>query len=355
MPTTKIDSAANTDMTNNVTSVTVAAAQTETTNYPEWNNPKWATWYGYYNKVPDLKAIINAKATWTVGKGYDANPATKTILNKLRGNGKDTFTTILQNNVKSYTIGGDSFAEIVRNGSKIVNLKPINPNRINIRGNSRGIIARYDQTLEGKIVNKFKPEEMFHLAWDRNIDEIHGSSSIEAIEDTILSFNEAYADMKIVFHRYVKPLIISSVDTDDEIEIAAYKAKLDKAVENGENLVVPKGTLDKMERMSIPQYSTLDPIPWIQQLQRRFIIANGVPEIILGHGADATEATSKIIYLAFQQMVEGQQMFLEEQIKAQLDLDIKLKFPASIEPAAQEDFSKERNPENMQMKFDKKK
>lgn len=355
MPTTKIDSADTTNMTDNVTSVTVAAATTETTNYPEWSSPHWSTWYGYYKKVPDLKSIIDAKATWTVGKGYEADEATKAILDKIKGNGIDTFNTILQNQVRTYTIGGDAFAEIVRTGGKIINLKPISPNSIKVLGSSKGVIARYEQWINGKIANKFEPEDILHLSWGRMVDEIHGISSIEAVEDTILSFNEAYADMKTVFHRYVKPLIISSVDTDDETEISAYKAKLDKAVENGENMVVPKGTLDKMERMSIPQYSTLDPIPWIQQLQRRFIIANGVPEIILGHGVEATEATSKILYLAFQQMVEGQQMFLEEQIKAQLDLEIKLNFPASIEPAMQEDKSKERNENNFQMKMDTKK
>ncbi|NOR85269.1 hypothetical protein GQ473_04065, partial [archaeon] len=105
----------------------------------------------------------------------------------------------------------------------------------------------------------------------------------------------------------------------------------------------------------IPQYSTLDPIPWIHQLQRRFIIANGVPEIILGHGSDTTEASSKILYLAFQQMIEGGQRFIEEQVKAQLDIEINLEFPASLEPAMQQDISKERNMNNMQMKHDAKK
>jgi hypothetical protein len=216
------------------------------------------------------------------------------------------------------------------------------------------VIARYEQWANGRIIHKFPPEEMFHLCWGRTGGAIHGTSTVESIEDTILAMNEAYGDMRVVFHRYVKPLIVSIVDTDDTSEIAAYKQKLDKAVDLGENMVVPKGTLDSMERMAIPANATLDPIPWIQQLQRRFIIANGIPEIVLGHGSSTTEATSKILYLAFQQMVEGHQTFIEEQVKAQLGLDIELEFPASIEPAVtetstSEDYKKERSINNMEV------
>ena len=71
-PTTTTDpnSISTTDMTNTVTNITVAAAQTETTHYPEYQSPYWTTWYGYYKFVPDLKAIIDAKANWIMGKGY---------------------------------------------------------------------------------------------------------------------------------------------------------------------------------------------------------------------------------------------------------------------------------------------
>ena len=356
MPLTKIDSAETTDMTNAVSNVTVDVAPSEVQKYPVWQSPYWRTWLGYYKFVPDLKAIVDAKATWTMGKGHKTDTTTKGILRGIKGSGKSTFNSILRNQIQVYTIGGDSFAQIaMTEKGKLLNIKPLSPDTLKIKANRKGTIARYEHWVDGQCDCKFAPEEIFHLSWDMMNDEIHGISSIESIQNTILSFNEAYADMRIVFHRYVKPLIISIVDTDDPNEIAAYKTKVDKAIEYGENLVVPKGTVDSMERMSVPQYSTLDPIPWIQQLQRRFIIANGVPEIILGHGQGTTEASSKILYLAFQQMVEGHQRFVEEQVEAQLDLKIELEFPASLEPAMQTDTRKERNPNNFQMKHDAKK
>jgi hypothetical protein len=155
--------------------------------------------------------------------------------------------------------------------------------------------------------------------------------------------------MRIVFHRYVKPLIISHVDTDDEDEIAAYKQKLDKAIEMGENLVIPFDTLKLMEKMSIPQYSSLDPLPWIAALERDFFIAEGVPAIIVGSTEKSdTEASAKVLYLSFQQLIEWNQLFLEEQIKAQLGIEIELEFPASMEQQLANDNSKARKMNNME-------
>jgi hypothetical protein len=170
-------------------------------------------------------------------------------------------------------------------------------------------------------------------------DEPHGISTVEKLEDIIKMRNEAMSDLKTVFHRYVKPLIIVQADTDNAMEIAALKAKLDQAVKLGENMIIPKDTVT-MERMSIPQYSTLDPLPWINTLNQYFIMAEGVPQVILGHGGGATEAEAKVIYLAWQQVVEFNQLFLEEQIKAQLKMDVEFNFPASLEEQQQENVGK---------------
>ncbi len=332
-------------MTDNVDDVDVssAATTTEIEYIPAWNK-----WNGYYKTIPEIQAVIDKKALWTVGKGYTSK--SKSDLDKITGFGKDSFNTILYNMCRVYTIAGDSFAEIIFNSrGTLRNLKPLNPGSIKIIANGAGIVTRYEQWADGKIIHKFDPDDIFHLCWNRQADAIHGISTIEKLENIILMRNESMADMKLVFHRYVKPLIISSVDTDDETEILNYKTKLDTAVKNGENLVVPKGVLDSMERMSIPQYSTLDPIPWLRLLQEQFLAAEGVPSVILGHGDKNDEATSKIMYLAFQQMVEWNQLFIEQQCKAQLGIDIELKFPASIAPDLIADGQKAKKTNNMEM------
>ena len=316
--------------------------------------PDWSKWFGYYKTVPELQAVINKKAVWTLGKGFEADDKTTKKIDRIRGCGIDTFNSIMHNNVIIYTACGDSFAEIVKSRvrKELVNLKPINPASMVIESNTKGIITGYRQIArygDKPTTKSFKPEQIFHLAWNRLGDECHGRSTIEKLQWVIDAKNEAQVDMRIVFHRYVKPLILTKVDTDDPVEIAKLKTKLDNAVKNMENIIVPKDTVE-LERMSIPQYSTLDPLPWIQFLQQYFIMAEGVPEVILGFGRETTEASAKILYLAFQQNIEHNQRFLEEQIKAQLGLEVGFNFPADIAPEVAQDVDKRRAVNNMEMK-----
>jgi len=299
--------------------------------------PEWTKYKGIY-ELPIISSIIDKKALWTVGRGYHTDEATKKRLKNFKGTGKETFHTIIYKAVKTYSIVGDYFAEIIRDDKGAVkNLKTLNPGRVQIHIDQKGFIKKYVYLdRHEKPVQEFDPDEIFHLPYNSDGDNPHGTSSLKRLTTTdgtgiIEKYEEAKEDLQTVFKRYVKPLIISSVDSDDEQEIDRYKRKLDQAIKNGENMIVPKDTVDTIEKISIPQYSTLDPLPWIKKLEEEIIKAEGIPAIILGDGGEQmTEATGKILYLAFQQMVEWNQLFLEEQIKNQLDIEIKLEFPRDI-------------------------
>ena len=86
------------------------------------------------------------------------------------------------------------------------------------------------------------------------------------------------------------PIKVDGVVTET-LPNANFKVKLDNAVKNMENLIIPKDVVE-MERVSIPQYSTLDPLPWIQLLQTYFILAEGVPEVIVSRAPKGTGARS---------------------------------------------------------------
>ena len=346
MAKNKIESGEITDMTNNVTDYSSpnAPSTTEIEYQGDWDSN-----YAIYNDIPFLAALIDKKALWTVGKGFKADDKTMETLKAIRGNGKQTINGILNNMVKVYTVGGDFFAEIIKDGEKLINLKPLNPAMIKIVANDSGMIIRYEQWNSKKKLHSWNPEDMFHLPWNSIADQIHGNSTVAKLKWTTEAYKESKKDMRIVFHRYVKPLIISHVDTDDETEIAAYKRKLDSAVELGENLVIPFDTLKSMDKMSIPQFSSLDPLPWMSALERDFIISEGVPAVIAGSGEqNDTEAEAKMLYLAYQQVIETNQMFVEENFLTQLGLEITLEFPASLEPTMQEDQSKARDMNNME-------
>lgn len=323
------------DMENTVTDYSVdamttdgAGDQKETT----WNNSEWSSQLGYYKQIPELRAAIDAKARWTVGKGMTANSGDMFKMKTITGIGTDTFNTILENMIRTYQIGGDSFAEIVRDDNgKLINLKPLDPSTIKIVANKKGRIIRYEQMGKVKgLKKKFKPEQIFHLSRNRVADEIHGVSLIEAVEEIILMRNEAMQDMKKLMHRHVQPRVVFKLDTDETSEIEAFKAKADNAVEDGENLFIPKDAVE-WDILSVPANSTLNPLPWIDRLNAYFFQATGVPQIIVGGSQEMTEATAKIAYLAFEQTIEEEQLYIEEEIGLQLGLMVELEFPASLE------------------------
>ena len=332
----QIDQAIASEIASSITDFSVDSQQTDGAGEQKetsWENVKFAQYLGYYKTIPELAAVIDAKATWTVGKGFIAEELTTLKLDKLRGLGYDTFNTVLENMIRTYNIGGDSYAEIIRDDEgNIINLKPLDPAVMKHIANDKGIIIRFEQTskIKGKEPQKFEPGEIFYLPRNRVADEIHGVSMIERLEEIILMKNEAMEDVKLINHRFAYPRWIYHLDSDNETEIATFKAKADAINVKGENLYIPKDVVVP-ELMAVAPNATINLLPWIQYLDNLFYEVAQVPKIILGGSGEFTEASAKIAYLAFQQTIEEEQLFIEEQVLNQLNLEINLEFPASLE------------------------
>jgi len=312
-------------------SVDPATTDAPTGDETKWTNPKAAQYLGYYKLVPQLKKAINAKATWTIGKGFKSNPLTTLALSIIKGCGVDTFNTILENLVKMYHIYGDAFAEIVRDDTgRLINLKPLDPSVMTIVADGKGIIKRYELQKKGKKMVPFEPDRILHLARDRIADEIHGTSIVESVEWIILALEEAMHDNRKRFHRNIYPVRVWYLDTDKDAKINAYKQKVADSKYKGEDMFVPKGSVET-ELTAVPENSSLNPIPWIQMLESKFYKEVGVPEIITGGSQELTQTAAQIAYLAFEQVVEEEQLYVEEQVLQQLDLEIELEFPASLQ------------------------
>ena len=333
------------DLTNAVEDYSVAQEDLDTTSdqkETEWINQDWEQQYGYFKQIPELNAAINAKATWTIGRGFKAEEITTMLLDTIKGWGKDTFNTILENMIRTYYIGGDAFCEIIRDDEgNLINLKPLNTGKVKIVTDRKGLIKKYRVlTTQKDNEQEFEPEEIFHLARNRIGDQIHGSSVIDPIENIILARNESITDYKQIMHRFVKPRWIVHMDTDDETEIAAFKVKMDKANQDGENMYVPKGKIEP-EIMAVSPNSTLNPQSWIDSQGDYFYEAVGMPQIILGGSGEFTEASAKIAYLAFEQNIREEQLFIEEQVLSQLNVIIELEIPASLENELLSDQNKD--------------
>ena len=111
MPDTKIDSAVRSDKAVFV-DFSVGSERTDAGN--NWIDEKFYDYLGYYKdeKTPEITAIIDAMASWTVGKGFKADEETTIILDSIKGNGFDTFNSILENAMRVMQIGVTSMQKL---------------------------------------------------------------------------------------------------------------------------------------------------------------------------------------------------------------------------------------------------
>ena len=71
------------DLSNVMTDFSVGAMQTDAASdqkETEWMNERWSSWFGYYKTIPELNTVIDAKAAWSIGKGFEATPSIKKTL-----------------------------------------------------------------------------------------------------------------------------------------------------------------------------------------------------------------------------------------------------------------------------------
>ena len=342
----KLANASASDLTNAVKDVVVNPLNVDGVQDQDetiFTNTKFPQYWGYFNEIPDLKGALLMKAIWNVGKGYTTtNPETKVILDHISGWGKDTFEDILFNMEVMRRVAGDSFAEIIRaDDGTILNIKPLDPGTMRIVVNRKGQILRYEQFSKIKGGEKrFAPEDIFHLSNNRLADQIHGISDIESMEKTILAENQTFDDINTVMHRQARPMIMFKVGTDDTTKIANFISKMDAAVNKGENIYIPDDVNSvNYEVIQVNVSSML--LEWRNDIRNKFYRTIGLPQIVPGAGGQSTESESKVIYLAFEQLVERDQRFIENQIWSQLSLRINLYPPASMSQDLQTDQGKD--------------
>jgi phage portal protein BeeE len=249
----------------------------------------------------------------------------------IRGDGKDSFLSILKNLFILKKALGDSFAEIVRNDNgTLINLKPMAADKVRIVYNKQGIIKRYE---EKETNNKYKPEQMLHFRNMRIGSEMHGNSVLQACKWAIDARNEAMADYRVVLHRNRVPVRIIEVDEDKQTKIDALKTKYGEAIKKGEVLIIPKGTVEIKETTITIQ----DPTTWIQYLEDFIYRALGVPKIIMGGSDQFTQADNKIGYLTFEQVYSSEQRELEIDLENQLGIVLEFNRPISLKDKVQQD------------------
>ena len=330
-----------TDFSNQGTEFTVTSKDTDGAEFTEtFYIPEFPKWNGYYRKIPELRSVINKFASWTFGRGIKADAKNKKKLDKIKGIGRESPRSVLKNAWRVAMICGDSFAHKMEGG----NLKPLNPGKVAIVANADGIIIGYEMqtSVEGTTI-RFDVDEIYHLSYEREADEIHGIPFPEALEELIKSKNEAIADLRLLYHRTIKPILFYEAETDDTQKLNSLEDTINNAFKKTESVVMAAGVIKEIKRASSPQFSTgeINSLAYIKFLVRTLVTSTGMPEIVMGWGEQTTEASANIIYLAFQQEIEDMQLYNQEAADIQLTITFNLEFPASIETSLQRDNSKD--------------
>lgn len=352
----------NSDYENTVQEITVTPKATDGPTgikETEYAFSKFQDWNGYFHAIPDLQSALIMKSIWNTGKGYTTKSAhTQVILDHISGYGKDTFNDILFNLDLTSMIGGDSFAEIIRDEETktLLNLKVLDPSSMKIVLDEKGIIKRYEQinkTPQQGFLNKvksifgkkkgvrtFKPNQILHLSNNRYADNMHGISSIEVLEDTIKADNESFEIMQKVMRFQARPFIIWKLKTDDQDTINKIVEKIQNSRSLGEDTFIPDD--DNALDYEIVNLNISNAIfEWRNDLRNKFYRVVGLPQIVPGAGGQSTESESKVIYTAFGQIVRQRQMYIEKQLWQQAQIDIELPHPDSFFEDLKLDASKD--------------
>lgn len=329
--------------------------ETETNNYIA----DWRKWHGIYRSIPEARSTIDVWCKWIVGPEISMDSKTRKITDRIRGNGKSTFRKILINGKRVSKICGDFYAEIIRDkAGRITNLKPINSGSIRIQSSKLGIIKVYEQVstnqqlpISGKnqdpvVLQTFQPEEIFHISNDPIDDEIHGIPELEKTFNIMKWKHQSMGDIATVFHRYVFPILDIYAKTDDPTEIDHIETQFKKSFKNMDCRILPSGTIEKIERVSIPQFSTLDPLPWQKFLRSYWTETSNVPDIIRGKSDEVSLAAGKLNVFSFREKIIYEQIEYAEEIKSQLGLDLKFEAPPNLDVVIDNDAKAAINNDN---------
>ncbi len=287
--TSTIDVSSIADYSQDTKSSDAAGAQKEN----KWTNTNFTKYYGFYGKIGEYKSAINSFATLVIGQGYTASNATKVILEKITGWGEDTILSVLWSMIVVKKFAGDSYSEIIRNPETgtLLNLKPLDPERMAHISDEQGLIERYDYTQFSGKVEPFNPDQILHFCNDRVINEPHGTATTEAVEWIIEALEEARRDWKRISHR--STIRVLYVEEQDKDRLANLRRDYKEGIKEGEVLILPGNTKDyQFQDLNLPPVEAY--LAWIRYLGDQFYNQLGINKAAIGGTQDNTEASAKV-------------------------------------------------------------
>lgn len=298
----------------------------------------WSRWHGLYRTIPELRSTIDTESYWMISKEITMDAKAKEINKKLR----TSLREVLIRHLRTSMICGDSYAWIPRDkAGRLLNIKILDPGTIEIQADKFGIIQKYVQIAHKGGASKadpkqaplatFTPKEIFHLSNEPIADEIHGIPQPESMQKIIKMFHQTMDLNQLIIKTYAKPTYFFHADTDDEAELAEIQEVLNKVKKNFEDALFPKGALDKIEKVSTPQFGSIDVMPWLKFKRSYFTESSGVPDIMRGKSDEVSLAAGKLNMVAYKEKIIMKQMNYEEKIEKQLKIKVGFERPIEID------------------------
>lgn len=296
-----------------------------------YQNTKWTEQWGAYTSVSEFQNLLLMKAYFNTGKGWTADTRTTVNLNIISGNGKQNFSELILNADVVSMLAGDSYMQVIRQDGIPVNLKALNPGVMKVIYNDEGRIVRYEQTARtgSDVIKKFKPDEIFHLSFNRMADSLGGTSIYDKLKPILQADEKVFAILQKVMAHQAIPFILWKLKTDDQTKIDSFASKVRQVREKYGDLFVPDD-----EGIATWQIVEISPsqllLEYWNELRNKLYRAAGLPQIVPGGGEKGTGSESRTIYLAFEQLVAQRQKFIEDALFSQLGIEVKFYPPTTM-------------------------
>lgn len=301
----------------------------------KWNNPNASKYYGYFYNVGEFRSAIKSYAIHVLGLGYDAEPTIKVILDLISGNGKETFWSMMYNHLHCKKFNGDAFTQIIRaeptkkfSEGRLINLKSLDPRRVTTITNKQGQIIRYDYSQGNGNIKSLKPSEVLHSMNNRTLDEPHGNSETSSVEWVIEALQEAERDWRRLMH--YSSVRVLYIDESDTARLTKLKTELANGIKNGNVLLLTcKPEEAKFEDLTVPPADAF--VRYLNYLEGKFYSQLGISKVSIGGTTENnTEASAKVNMVITEPVWIKEITELEEDLKSQVGIEIKIKRSPSL-------------------------
>ena len=275
------------------------------------------TYERIYKEVPLVQAAVNYTSDLAVGVGYELLGEDEKKIQKVNEflESQD-FHMLALRLARNMLIYGNGYLELVRAGSRIVELKILHPKTMSVTlsEDGTGEVVGYSQKVSANKAIQFTAEEIAHFKMNVVGDAAEGTSAIECVRTALATKLQMEGDLRLISHRYAAPQVHYRLGTSDEpateTQIDAFESQLSEQNPEMDLITAHNISADVLR----PLGSKIGVEEFLSHMENQVIAGLQVPEVALGRGRNITEATSKVQIGIFDRRVISIQEVLTQQI-----------------------------------------